>query len=692
MGNSGSWESRDPPVSPKPPPPKDGAGTRDKPLAFKGQRFQLIRSQCLRDKRLFEDPLFPADESSLGSVQDMGIEWVRASKLFANPQFFVDSFNTTDIVQGRLGDCWFLAAMSSLTLNRELFTFVVPNDQNFHDLYAGIFHFRFWQFGSWVDVVIDDRLPIKYQSLIFTSSSSKNELWSALLEKAYAKLHGSYSSLRGGLVSEAMVDFTGGIAVTIKMSSTKGKSLWRLVKRALNKQTMISCSIQASKANEVEKDQGLGLVAAHAYAIVDAEKVRPAGSSVRLFRVRNPWGEKEYNGPWSDRSSLWKEVSFEEKARLKLKISEDGEFWIPADVLVENFTEVEVCNVDPLCPHTTKCVWAITNHEGMWMKGISAGGNISCGTFCRNPQFRLRLREEDEEVREGDPACTISVQLLQKHGRKRDGTKFLFIAFYIFTVPQRYEASSAPFGRKFFSEHRPVFDSGAYVNTRSVSKRMHLPPGQYVIVPCTYNQNEEREFFLRIFAKKNNVSRENGITLNTFKPKFDVDETDGDGGVSELLKEAHKLSRTLSAAEFMEIFNSAASKRYHLTLETCCSLVFAVNDPGDQGWLTRQEAENVTIQVQNLQEIFDRYAMEESGLMNSSDLRPALSRAGFLLDALLNRQLWLRHQTATGTLTFSHFISCAAKMQKLFQIFKKLNSEAGETRDVDEWLLLFVGI
>ena len=74
---------------------------------------------------------------------------------------------------------------------------VVPNfeDQEFGSQtneYSGVFRFRFWRFGVWVEVCVDDLLPCHQNDsddleLLFIHSSSNNEFWAALLEKAYAK-------------------------------------------------------------------------------------------------------------------------------------------------------------------------------------------------------------------------------------------------------------------------------------------------------------------------------------------------------------------------------------------------------------------------------------------------------------------------------------------------------------------------
>lgn len=65
---------------------------------------------------------------------------------------------------------------------------IVPKDQPLYgDGYRGIVHFRFWRFGEWVDVYIDDRLPTVGGKLVYGRCTDPTEFWVALIEKAFAK-------------------------------------------------------------------------------------------------------------------------------------------------------------------------------------------------------------------------------------------------------------------------------------------------------------------------------------------------------------------------------------------------------------------------------------------------------------------------------------------------------------------------
>ncbi|KAG8267803.1 hypothetical protein J6590_041717 [Homalodisca vitripennis] len=98
---------------------------------------------------------------------------------------------------------------------------VIPDywEQEWSDRYCGMFHFQFWRFGVWTDVVVDDLLPTVDNVLLTTQAGAPNEFWAALLEKAYAKLHGSYDALREGHLCDALVDFTGGVSEVVDLQA-----------------------------------------------------------------------------------------------------------------------------------------------------------------------------------------------------------------------------------------------------------------------------------------------------------------------------------------------------------------------------------------------------------------------------------------------------------------------------------------
>ena len=96
-------------------------------------------------------------------------------------------------------------------------------------------------------------------------SDTKHEFWSALLEKAYAKLHGCYEALRGGTTSEAMVDFSGGCSEQYELQRAP-KDIFNVMLKAYDRSSMLSCSLDP-EPGIIEAKTSSGLVKGHAYSV-----------------------------------------------------------------------------------------------------------------------------------------------------------------------------------------------------------------------------------------------------------------------------------------------------------------------------------------------------------------------------------------------------------------------------------------
>ncbi|KAJ9593988.1 hypothetical protein L9F63_014583, partial [Diploptera punctata] len=168
--------------------------------------YNAVRRMCRERGVLFEDPEFPPGPRALYHHKKPAmhpIVWMRPGEMCQRPRFITSENGNgstsgaggggaaeggrLDVEAGEMGDPWLLAAISSLTLTPRFLDRVVPPDQTFDPAtYCGVFRFRFWHFGEWKDVLVDDRLPTYRGRLIYTHCTNPTEFWAALLEKAYA--------------------------------------------------------------------------------------------------------------------------------------------------------------------------------------------------------------------------------------------------------------------------------------------------------------------------------------------------------------------------------------------------------------------------------------------------------------------------------------------------------------------------
>ena len=306
----------------------------NKPISFVSyldQNYDHLRQECLEKKILFHDPKFPREKNF---PSDENIVWRRPYEITQRPQFFINTPNRRDPGQGELSDCWFVVAIANITFHQQIFERVVPREQTFdkEQGYTGIFHFHFWQFGVWYDVVIDDYLPFNHRTNQLCCSWNRqepDEFWVPLIEKAYAKINGGYQNLNGGAPIEAFTDFTAGVEQRFKLNETiqERKEFFHFLVDSLKHSCLMACSINPqSDGSDFEEIKPNGLVVGHSYSITAARYLRVKKRVLPMIRLRNPWAnEIEWAGAWHDRDQRWKSLNLDEQRRMSWQNSEDGE-------------------------------------------------------------------------------------------------------------------------------------------------------------------------------------------------------------------------------------------------------------------------------------------------------------------------------------------------------------------------------
>ncbi|KAJ3874638.1 cysteine proteinase [Lentinula edodes] len=287
---------------------------------------------------------------SFSSINYTPSDVQRVTQIFDKPKFFIDGASSSDIVQGGIGDCWFVSALATMATAEGLVEkFCVARDEE-----VGVYGFIFFRDASWVTVIIDDFLYTsipKYEELnsaekilyhnskdtynstarkggkglYFARSGTPGETWVPLIEKAYAKLHGSYAALSGGDACEAIEDLTGGVSTFIPANDIFNiDRFWNEELLKANQDRLFGCSYQGldtSRSGDFDAKIS-GLIGNHAYSVLRAVEVK----GKRFVVVRNPWGQSEWTGPWSDGSKEWTKEWLDLLPEIGHSFGNDGQF------------------------------------------------------------------------------------------------------------------------------------------------------------------------------------------------------------------------------------------------------------------------------------------------------------------------------------------------------------------------------
>ncbi|KAL9953560.1 hypothetical protein ACROYT_G040996 [Oculina patagonica] len=579
-------------------------------------------------------------------------------------------------------NCWFVAAVASLTDAKELFDAVCP-DQSFDErTYCGMFRFNFWRFGEWVEVIIDDFLPTHNGKLYYARSDDPDEFWSALLEKAYAKVCGSYEAMGLGRISEALQDFTGGVIEMINLQTPPAEGspdVYRVLEKAHERHSLMGASIETN-SQTIQRTLPNGLITGHAYSITGFAQVDlPTFRGLKLIRLRNPHGNSsEWKGAWSDRSDEWYQLSTEERKRLNLVFDDDGEFWMTMEDFQANFTRVEICMLTPdsVLEEDQKKSWKIRREKGRWQTDATAGGCRNfIETFHINPQIRIELQDPDED--DDEDRCSIVGSLMRIDRKRTPANDRPPIGFAIYKIPEDLRGTKQRFGRRFFETNKAAVMTNSFTKLREISCRYSLPPGEYVLVPSTFYPRQEAEFLLRIFSEKPHEAREIDVEtkiMTTPKPSVSTEEAeDIDKKFWKTFQQFSGEDGEVDQYELQEILSRAFASLVNsnqFSLEACRSMI-AMFDIDKTGALGYKEFRALWTILRQWKDVFHRYDKDQSGDMNLYELREALSALGYQLSNTALSSIHLRYHNKKGTIPFDIFIQILVRVIVMFDTFRK---------------------
>ncbi|XP_030051976.1 calpain-14 [Microcaecilia unicolor] len=585
-----------------------------------------------------------------------------------------------------VGDCWVLAALGCFDSRTAVLENIPAKTSGIHAALLWTFPFRFWQFGEWVDVVIDDRLPFLNGKYFCVQPRCRNEFWPSLLEKAYAKLRGSYQKLHWGLISEALVDFTGGVNMLFDLQNAP-TNLRNIVLAAVKSKSLMVCqtSNREGSSNEVLEN---GLVQAHAYTVTGIEKVPYMNGWENLIRIWNPWGCGEWNGHWSDKSGEWEKIDVAWRKKLNV-LREDGEFWMSFKDFLQHFVRIIICNRTPTCLdfEEPQKPWPMTMYANPWVKESLSRGSFIYDTFFKNPPCLVTVRESDQISKD----FNVVVSLIQKpRWQQMMNEDKLPINLMVYTVNPKVLKDGLP-DSHFFQN---LEFSNNLVKMRDVTVSVSLKPGTYIIIPYSEHKYQELDFILRVYQRNTNYADEvSGMPAD--KPKMAPTKNYDDAYENIFARYCNKTSE-IEASQLQKLLNEVVVNERLISVEDggfsldTCRGILLLMDLSVNGKLNLKEFGRLWKRLNICKNLFRENGGSQSGCLDFSALRNAVQSAGFQVTHEILNLMMLRHGDFRR-INFPNFVCCMIRLEMITKVFRNLTKDGqGVYLSEEEWLQIIM--
>ncbi|XP_058612076.1 calpain-3b isoform X2 [Onychostoma macrolepis] len=256
--------------------------------------------------------------------------------------------------------------------------------------------------------------------------------------------------------------------------------------------------------------------------------------------------------------------------------------------------------------------------------------------------------------------------------------------------------------KDFFLYNASTARCKSYVNMREVTERFCLKPGEYVIIPSTFDPHKESEFLLRVFSESRSTSEVIDAEIEVepvtdvkkkIKP-FEEEETEEEKQFRAIFQQIAGDDMQINANELRTVLNRVVCKHKELktegfSLESCRSMI-ALMDTDGTGHLNLQEFKHLWNKIKKWKLVFTHYDTDKSSTISSFEMRNALTEAGFQLNNQLYDIICMRYANEHMELDFDSYISCLVRLEGMFRAFRAFDRDGDGIikLNVFEWLQL----